>query len=285
VSSPASHLRSTRDRKALFAALGVVLLAAVLAYATGACRPDDPRLRRPNAEQDASSSSLPSTTVPPTDAASPPSSAGGTPAVPDGPTTVAQARADLPGVDVFDAPGATTPTTTVENPGEYGNPQVFVVVEPVRDGFVHVLLPIKPNGSHGWVRETDVTLAQHEYRIDVSLSGFRMKVRNGDETVLEAPIGVGTSDTPTPAATYYTWVLLAPTNSGYGQYAYGLSGFSDVLDEFAGGDARLGIHGTDDESSIGRNVSHGCIRITDETVVKMVEELQLPLGVPVTVTA
>ena len=98
-------------------------------------------------------------------------------------------------------------------------------------------------------------------------------------------IGVGTSDTPTPAATYYTWVLLAPTNSGYGQYAYGLSGFSDVLDEFAGGDARLGIHGTDDESSIGRNVSHGCIRITDETVIKMVEELQLPLGVPVTVTA
>jgi lipoprotein-anchoring transpeptidase ErfK/SrfK len=276
-----------RDRRALFAALAVVVLAALLAYATGACRPDDPRLRRPTSEQQGSSSSLPSTTAPPTTGPSVPPSTGlgDTPAVPDGPTTVAQAKADLPGVQVFDAPGGSTPVTTVENPGEYGNPQVFVVVEPVRDGYVHVLLPIKPNGSHGWIREADVTLAQHEYRIDVSLSGFRLTVRNGAATVLEAPIGVGTSDTPTPAATYYTWVLLAPTNSGYGQYAYGLSGFSDVLDEFAGGDARLGIHGTDDESSIGRNVSHGCIRITDETVVKMVEELQLPLGVPVTVTA
>jgi len=282
VSSPVSHLRSTRDRRALLAALAVVLLAAVLAYAAGACRPDDPRLRRPTGEQNASSTS---TTAPPSTTSTPSTALGGTPAIPDGPVTVAQAAADAPGVEVFDAPGATTPTSNVENLGEDGNPQVFVVVEPARDGFVHVLLPIKPNGSHGWIREADVTLAQHEYRIDISLSGFQMKVRNGAETILEAPIGVGTSDTPTPAATYYTWVLLAPTNSGYGQYAYGLSGFSDVLDEFAGGDARLGIHGTDDESSIGRNVSHGCIRITDSTVIKMVEELKLPLGVPVTVTA
>jgi lipoprotein-anchoring transpeptidase ErfK/SrfK len=263
-----------------------VLLAVVLTQAAGACRPDDPRLRQPTAEQRASSSSVPSTTVPPATAATTPSTTlGATPPIPDGPVTVAQASADAPGVQVFDAPGAATPMSTVENPGEYGNPQVFVVVEPARDGFLHVLLPIRPNGSHGWIRESDVTLAQHDYRIDVSLSGFRLEVRNGAETILETEIGVGTSDTPTPAATYYTWVLLAPTNSGYGQYAYGLSGFSDVLDEFAGGDARLGIHGTDDESSIGRNVSHGCIRITDETVIKMVEELQLPLGVPVTVTA
>jgi lipoprotein-anchoring transpeptidase ErfK/SrfK len=96
---------------------------------------------------------------------------------------------------------------------------------------------------------------------------------------------VGTSDTPTPAATYFTWVLLAPTNSGYGQYAYGLSGFSDVLQTFAGGDARLGIHGTSDASSIGRTVSHGCIRVSDTTVKTMVEKLGLPLGVPVKVTA
>jgi lipoprotein-anchoring transpeptidase ErfK/SrfK len=263
-----------------------VLLAALLTQAAGACRPDDPRLRQPTSAQRASSSSLPSTTVPPATAATTPSTdLGATPPIPDGPVTVAQAGADSPGVQVFDAPGAATPMSTVENPGEYGNPQVFIVVEPAKDGYLHVLLPIRPNGSHGWIREADVTLAQHEYRIDVSLSGFQLEVRNGAETILEAPIGVGTSDTPTPAATYYTWVLLAPTNSGYGQYAYGLSGFSDVLDEFAGGDARLGIHGTDDESSIGRNVSHGCIRITDETVIKMVEELQLPLGVPVTVTA
>jgi len=71
--------------------------------------------------------------------------------------------------------------------------------------------------------------------------------------VVEGAAGIGTSDTPTPGGEYYTWVAIDPTNSDYGAYAYGLSGFSEKVSNFNGGDGRLGIHGTDDTSSIGRS--------------------------------
>ena len=40
-------------------------------------------------------------------------------------------------------------------------------------------------------------------------------------------------------------------NGAYGPYAYGLSGFSNVLDEFNGGDGVIGIHGTNEPEAIG----------------------------------
>ena len=65
------------------------------------------------------------------------------------------------------------------------------------------------------------------------------------EPMIQEPVAVGKESTPTPTGTYYTRVLLkAPDpNTVYGPYAYGLSGHSEVLTEFNGGDAELGIHG------------------------------------------
>lgn len=204
---------------------------------------------------------------------------------PDEPDTiVAQARSDVSEIEVFAEPGASEPTRLVENPGEYGNQQVFVVEER-RDGWARVELPVRPNNSRGWIRESDVELSGHDYRFEVQLAAHRIRLWNGQQQVLDEPIGVGTSDTPTPGGTYYTWVLIDPTTSAYGAYAYGLSGFSEQLQTFAGGDARLGIHGTPEASSIGRDVSHGCIRLHDEVMIRLAEEIRLPLGVPVTVLA
>ena len=65
----------------------------------------------------------------------------------------------------------------------------------------------------------------------------------------------------------------------YGPFAYGLSGHSEVLQTFAGGDAELGLHGTNDPASIGHSVSHGCIRVADDVISRLAPVL--PLGVPV----
>lgn len=64
---------------------------------------------------------------------------------------------------------------------------------------------------------------------------------------------------------------------------YGLSGFSNVLTEFNGGDGVIGIHGTNDPSSIGRDVSHGCIRMSNTGITTLAATL--PLGTPVEVSA
>jgi lipoprotein-anchoring transpeptidase ErfK/SrfK len=74
--------------------------------------------------------------------------------------------------------------------------------------------------------------------------------------------------------------LKPPTpNTVYGTYAYGLSGFSEVLETFNGGPGQLGIHGTNDPASIGQKVSSGCVRLKNADIDKLAA--LLPLGVPV----
>jgi lipoprotein-anchoring transpeptidase ErfK/SrfK len=69
----------------------------------------------------------------------------------------------------------------------------------------------------------------------------------------------------------------------YGPYAYGLSGHSEVLDTFNGGDAELGIHGNNEASVLGKDVSHGCIRMSNDKITRLAG--LLPLGTPVQITA
>jgi lipoprotein-anchoring transpeptidase ErfK/SrfK len=98
---------------------------------------------------------------------------------------------------------------------------------------------------------------------------------------------VGRARTPTPGGRYYTKELLRPPrpDSVYGPYAYGLSGFSNELTTFDGGDGVIGIHGTNDPAGLGQDVSHGCIRMPNAEIVKLVEQIKLPLGVPVDIMA
>ena len=67
-------------------------------------------------------------------------------------------------------------------------------------------------------------------------------------------------------------------DSVYGTYAYGLSGFSDVIRTWWEGGV-IGLHGTNDPSSIGRPESHGCIRMRNADISWLVRIL--PLGTPV----
>jgi len=55
-----------------------------------------------------------------------------------------------------------------------------------------------------------------------------------------------------------------------------------VLYSFGGGPGQIGIHGTNDPSSVGRSVSHGCIRLSNAAITRLAQEL--PLGTPVTIT-
>ena len=70
----------------------------------------------------------------------------------------------------------------------------------------------------------------------------------------------------------------------YGPFAFGLSAHSNVYARFGfGGDGRIGLHGTNDPSGLGHDVSHGCIRMSNPGIVKLVNVL--PLGVPVNIVA
>jgi lipoprotein-anchoring transpeptidase ErfK/SrfK len=219
----------------------------------------------------------------------------GPPALAPAPTTTATtlqdpyrstvAEALIPHVAVYDREGAATPVRTVDQPNDPPRPLIFLVQEERPPLWLKVLLPVRPNGSTGWIKATDVKLTEHDYRITIALDAHRITLTRGTTVLVDAPIGVGRAQTPTPGGLYYTKELLRPPrpDTVYGPYAYGLSGFSNTLTSFEGGDGVIGIHGTNDPSGLGHDVSHGCIRIPNADIVRMVEQIKLPLGVPVVI--
>jgi lipoprotein-anchoring transpeptidase ErfK/SrfK len=202
-----------------------------------------------------------------------------TPAPAPEPTLVARPAGDTP---VFAAPGAAAPVQTLPARSEFGSPLVLVVVDEA-DGWLEVQLPTRPNESTGWIRADGVELRQVDLAVRIDLAERRLRVTDGDVVVVDTPVAVGAPGTPTPTGTFFVVDKLATGDEAgpYGPFALGLSAHSEVLTEFAGGDGQVGIHGTNDPSSIGRDVSNGCIRVPNEVTV-LLEDL-LPLGTPVTV--
>lgn len=160
---------------------------------------------------------------------------------------------------------------------------LHMLVDEMNDEWVEVLLPVRPNGTTGWIRRDEVELASHPYRIEALLDEFTLVVYENDEVIFETEVGVARENAPTPGGLYYTTELIRPTDpeGPYGSYAYGMSGFSEEFETFNGGEGQLGIHGTDEPELIGEAVSAGCIRLTNEDIEFIVEDLELPLGVPV----
>jgi lipoprotein-anchoring transpeptidase ErfK/SrfK len=212
--------------------------------------------------------------------------------VPDYQSYIATVKATVTSIGVYASPDQPAPSQQLPNPWEYvpgnpasGVPQTFLVRSQRPDGWVEVLLPVRPNGSTGWVHIADVTLTPNPYRIVVALGAHTITVTQAHDVIYTGPVAVGAPATPTPTGNYYLYVLLkAPDPTGpYGPYAYGLSSHSDALETFAGGDAEIGIHGNDDVSALGQSVSHGCIRMDNAAITELAAKL--PLGTPVDVTA
>jgi lipoprotein-anchoring transpeptidase ErfK/SrfK len=188
-------------------------------------------------------------------------------------------------VAVYASPDANAqPTTTLSAQTEYTLPRSFLVFDQYQD-WLHVYLPVRPNDATGWIKASDVTVGQPlDYQIKVSLADNKLTLLKDGVVQWDTPAAIGTGDTPTPTGTfYYTDPLDLATQpgTGYGVFAIGLSGHSNVLQTFAGGDGQIAVHGTDDTSTIGQNVSHGCVRVSNDMILKL---STLPLGTPVVIT-
>jgi lipoprotein-anchoring transpeptidase ErfK/SrfK len=240
----------------------VVLSAALLA----GCSTADDEPDRP------SPTATPSATAP---APSPTLSAA--PAVP---STSTVASVTGRSVEVHDAPDGAV-TTTLDNPQASGAPLVLLVLGQEGD-WVNVSVAQRPNGSSGWVPASAVTLTTTSYALVASTTNNTLVLYDAGVEKKSFPVATGTGGTPTPTGSFYLTELLAPTNQGYGPFAYGLSAFSDALNSFGGGPGQIGLHGTDDEASIGQAASHGCIRLSNADISELAA--MLPLGTPITIT-
>lgn len=174
-------------------------------------------------------------------------------------------------------------TWRLHDPNNRGADLLFLVVGSGPTAW-KVQVPARPNGSIGWVRAADVDLQVDDYALRASLSAHRLSVYRDDVLIHRYPIGVGRPSAPTPTGRFFLTELLQAADPGgpYGPYAYGTSAFSDVYSEFEGGPGQIGVHGTNDPTSIGRNVSHGCLRLRFSDITALAHEV--PAGTPLTIT-
>ena len=258
-----------------------VALATVMALGVAACSGDD---STPEAAPEVTTNA-PALTLPPKPC--------GDDELPAGTSWTATAAIEGE-VQVFDTPQETlSPSHTFTNPRLFNGdpnakvPLVFLVKDTPDDAcdWVEVYLPVRPNGTTGYVKRSDVTVQNNPYRIEISLGAFNLKVFKSDEVIMDTTIAEASENTPTPGGLYFTTELVKTPNPGgaYGPYAYGLSGFSEVLQTFNGGPGQLGIHGTNQPQLLGQKVSHGCIRMSNEDITELAGIL--PLGVPVQINA
>jgi hypothetical protein len=117
-----------------------------------------------------------------------------------GDSVIAAAKGDW--VDVFRNPADPNTSLRLIKGRSVAGPVVLMAVGADGD-FVRVAIPLRPNGTLGWVRRSDVTLIRSAFRVEVDLSTNTMTVFDGEKVSLRAPIAAGTGGTPTPRGLFF----------------------------------------------------------------------------------
>lgn len=189
------------------------------------------------------------------------------------------------GLALYPSAEAMIPSGSLPPVNELGSPLVLFATARTAD-WLEVLLPTRPNGSTAWVRVEDVNTSVPENRVELSFERHDLRViRVADGAVLlTAAVGFGAPSTPTPGGLFFVrdHFPTSGANHPYGPFAFGLSGHSEVYMRFGTGDGRLAIHGTNQPSSVGVDVSNGCPHVQNDVVLALIP--LMPLGTPVIIT-
>lgn len=105
------------------------------------------------------------------------------------------------------------------------------------------------------------------YNIVVDISDHRLYLYDGSQMVQSYPVALGKLATQTPNGRFI--IINKQPNPGgpFGAFWMGLS------------KPHYGIHGTNAPWSIGKSVSHGCIRMQNKDVLELAKKV--PIGTPV----
>jgi hypothetical protein len=150
------------------------------------------------------------------------------------------------------------------------------------DVWVHVRLPVLPNGSEGWVRRDALGAYEHvSTRLVVDRERLTATLERTGRVVFRAPVGIGQDRWPTPRGQFTVRSKLTSFASPfYGPIAFGTTARSSVLTDWPGGGV-VGIHGTDQPQLIPGRISHGCIRLRNDDLLRLAE--LMPVGTPLVI--
>jgi lipoprotein-anchoring transpeptidase ErfK/SrfK len=194
-------------------------------------------------------------------------------------TLLATVRTDAPR---YSSPGKLASGTVPAS--WYERPSVLPVLA-TKPGWVEVRLAQRPNESTAWLPAGDVTLSRTSYEIMIDLATTTLSLFDDGKLVFSAPAGVGTTDDPTPAGSYFVAFHEQPPSAGYGPFILVTSAHSQAIGDWEGsGDAVVGIHGPLGEDkqigTTGARISHGCVRLHNQSLEKLTD---VPAGTPIEV--
>jgi lipoprotein-anchoring transpeptidase ErfK/SrfK len=148
-----------------------------------------------------------------------------------------------------------------------------------------VRLPIRPNGTKGWVPADALSEPQPlDTWLRISTSAYRVTLIKKGKKVFSARVGVGQPQWATPKGQFYIRSKLTgygAAGSFYGPVAFGTSATSDTLTDWPGG-GYVGVHGTNQPGLIPGRISHGCVRLKNADILRLSK--LMPVGTPVTIS-
>jgi hypothetical protein len=137
--------------------------------------------------------------------------------------------------------------------------------------------------TSGWLDARHAKLSVNRWRVEVSRETETLQILRDGLVVRSAHVGTGTSSTPTPRGLNATYDHWRSTEAVLGEWTVSLTTRSPQVPDMNGEQAVVAIHGWRAGGGATGSVSHGCVRVADESLMRMLA-LELPVGTPVHVT-
>jgi lipoprotein-anchoring transpeptidase ErfK/SrfK len=156
------------------------------------------------------------------------------------------------------------------------------VVRPAKVEWYKISVPGRPNGRTGWVPATQISIRSMPWQVVVYRDSRVVQLWKDEKLMHTGKVAVGAPGMETPTGLFYVTVRFKPVQVPFlGSFAFETSAYSK-LSEWPGGGV-VGLHGTTAPQLLGLAVSHGCVRMSNETANFLRD--RIPLGTPIRVLA
>jgi lipoprotein-anchoring transpeptidase ErfK/SrfK len=167
---------------------------------------------------------------------------------------------------------------------EFGSPEAMWVVR-MSGPWLGVVSPLAGNGKVGWIPARAASLSRVAWQLRVNLSQRQLAVLDNGRIKARYTIAVGSPEAPTPTGRFSVTDRLR-TGDPAGPYGCCILALSakapHAISDWDGGN-RIAIHSTTEAWSIGKPLSHGCMRLTLAEGRWLLAHV--PLGTPTRISA
>jgi lipoprotein-anchoring transpeptidase ErfK/SrfK len=164
---------------------------------------------------------------------------------------------------------------------DYRPQEIFAVRKALDSGgnvWYRVSIPMRPNGTYGWIPADTVSLKPTHSQIVVNVRRRTIDIYRFGKHKWHGKVAIGAPGRETPLGHYFVAARFVPYHDPFlGVFAVETSAYSK-LTEWPGGGV-VGIHGTNLPQLLGKAVSHGCVRVSNATARRL--KALTPLGTPI----